>query len=79
MTNQSKRRRILRELNEVQFRNEALVPLKKKGCEKVRESANLQQAMNFRLGKKSFLILMSVRPNAPYRDRYKDDGAMKVP
>lgn len=38
MTKVSERRQLLKELNEDQFRNEALVPLlKKMGCEKVRE------------------------------------------
>lgn len=41
-----------------------------------RESMSLQRGMNFDCGGKGYsVILMSVRPNAPYRDRFQDDGA----
>ena len=43
-----------------------------------REGVNLQQGMNFRLGRKYSVILMSVRPNAPYRDTVVDDGATLI-
>lgn len=40
-----------------------------------REGASLQRGMNFELGHNHSVILMSVRPNAPYADRYEDDGS----
>ena len=40
-----------------------------------REGVSLQRGMNFRLGKNHSVILMSVRPNAPYSDRFEDDGS----
>jgi hypothetical protein len=43
-----------------------------------REKVNLQQGMNYRLGRTYSVILMSVRPNAPYRDVVVDDGATLV-
>ena len=39
-----------------------------------REGASLQQGMNFGLGGNPSVILMSLRPNAPYRDRIEDGG-----
>jgi hypothetical protein len=39
-----------------------------------REGASLQRGMNYRLGGTYSVILMSKRPNAPYRDQVKDDG-----
>jgi hypothetical protein len=39
-----------------------------------RESSSLQRGMNFDLGVGYAVILMSVHPNAPYRDRFEDDG-----
>jgi hypothetical protein len=39
-----------------------------------REGASLQQGMNFGIGGNHSVILMSVRPNAPYRDRLEDSG-----
>ena len=39
-----------------------------------REGASLQQGMNFGLGGNHSVILMSVRPNAPYRDQIEDSG-----
>ena len=38
------------------------------------ESATLQRGMNFRLKAGSSVILMSLRPGAPYADRIEDDG-----
>jgi hypothetical protein len=39
-----------------------------------REGASLQRGMNFRLHPTHSVILMSVRRNAPYRDRIEDEG-----
>ena len=39
-----------------------------------REAVSLQRGMNFELGYNHSVILMSVRPNAPYADRFEDDG-----
>jgi hypothetical protein len=43
-----------------------------------REGMSLQRGMNFRLGGSYSVILMSLRPNAPYRDRVEDDGATLI-
>lgn len=44
-----------------------------------RESgANLQQGMNFRLQGRHSVIVMSVRPNAPYADRIEDGGRVLI-
>ncbi len=43
-----------------------------------RERASLQQGMNFGLGGNHSVILMSVRPNAPYQDRLEDAGTTLV-
>lgn len=43
-----------------------------------REGASLQQGMNFGLGGNHSVILMSVRPNAPYRDRLEDSGTTLI-
>ena len=40
----------------------------------IREGSSLQRGMNFHLGGDHSVILMSVQPNAPYRDRLEDDG-----
>jgi HNH endonuclease len=45
-------------------------------CQK--EGTSLQKGMNFRLKGKHSVILMSVRPNAPYRDVVLEDGAVLV-
>jgi hypothetical protein len=45
-------------------------------CQK--EGTSLQKGMNFRLKGKHSVILMSVRPNAPYRDEVKEDGAVLI-
>lgn len=42
------------------------------------EGTSLQKGMNFRLKGKHSVILMSVRPNAPYKDEVKDDGAVLI-
>lgn len=43
-------------------------------CQK--EGTSLQKGMNFRLKGKHSVILMSVRPNAPYRDEVQEDGSV---
>lgn len=43
-----------------------------------KEGASLQQGMNFGLGSNHSVILMSVRPNAPYRDRFEDSGTTLI-
>ena len=43
-----------------------------------REGASLQRGMNFNLGRGYSVILMSVRPNAPYRDQFDEDGASVI-
>lgn len=45
-------------------------------CQK--EGTSLQKGMNFRLQGKHSVILMSVRPNAPYRDEVRADGAVFI-
>ena len=39
-----------------------------------REGVNLQRGMNYRLGGAYSVVLMSTRPNAPYRDEIEEDG-----
>ena len=39
-----------------------------------REGASLQRGMNFRLGSNHSVVLMSVRPGAPYEDQVVDEG-----
>jgi len=43
-----------------------------------REGVSLQQGMNYGLGGNYSVILMSVRPNAPYRDEFLDDGTTLI-
>jgi HNH endonuclease len=43
-----------------------------------REGASLQKGMNFGLGGSHSVILMSVRRNAPYRDRLEDGGTVLI-
>ncbi|MDP1717262.1 MAG: HNH endonuclease [Burkholderiales bacterium] len=43
-----------------------------------REGVSLQRGMNYGLGGNHSVILMSVRPNAPYRDRLEDGGTTLV-
>lgn len=43
-----------------------------------REGVSLQRGMNFELGTNHSVILMSVRPGAPYADRFEDDGSTLV-
>lgn len=43
-----------------------------------REGVSLQRGMNFQIGDNHSVILMSVRPNAPYADRFEDDGSTVI-
>jgi hypothetical protein len=43
-----------------------------------REGVSLQRGMNFGLGGNHSVILMSVRPNAPYRDHLEDGGTTLI-
>jgi len=43
-----------------------------------REGASLQRGMNYEIAKSHSVILMSVRPGAPYADRFEDDGSTIV-
>lgn len=43
-----------------------------------REGTSLQAGMNFGLGGNHSVILMSVRPNAPYQDRLEDGGTTLI-
>lgn len=43
-----------------------------------REGASLQRGMNFGLGRNHSVILMSLRPNAPYQDRIEDGGTVLI-
>lgn len=43
-----------------------------------REGVSLQRGMNFGLGGNHSVILMSVRPNAPYRDRLEEAGTVLI-
>lgn len=43
-----------------------------------REGVSLQRGMNYRLGSNHSVILMSVRPNAPYEDEVQDDGTVLI-
>jgi len=42
------------------------------------EGVNLQRGMNFRLKKEYSVILMSLRPGAPYADRVEEDGRVLI-
>lgn len=42
------------------------------------EGASLQRGMNFRLGGRTSVILMSLRKGAPYSDRVEDGGRMLI-
>ena len=42
------------------------------------EGASLQRGMNFRLGRRYSVILMSVRPGAPYADQIEEDGRVLI-
>lgn len=44
----------------------------------VEEGCSLQRGMNFKLGDSYSIILMSLRPNAPYADRIEDDGKILI-
>lgn len=43
-----------------------------------REGVSLQRGMNYRLGENHSVILMSVRPGAPYADRFEDEGSTLI-
>ncbi len=43
-----------------------------------REGTSLQRGMNFRLGGRHSVILMSRRPDAPYSDRVEEDGTVLI-
>ncbi len=43
-----------------------------------REGTSLQRGMNFGLGGDHSVVLMSVRPNAPYQDRLEDNGTTLI-
>jgi HNH endonuclease len=43
-----------------------------------REGVSLQRGMNFGLGGNHSVILMSVRPNAPYEDEIKEGGSVLI-
>jgi hypothetical protein len=43
-----------------------------------REGVSLQRGMNFRLGRAHSVILTSMRPGAPYRDRVEDEGTTLI-
>jgi hypothetical protein len=43
-----------------------------------REGASLQRGMNYRLGGRHSVILMSLRKDAPYRDRLEDSGTTLI-
>jgi hypothetical protein len=43
-----------------------------------REGVSLQRGMNYELGGNHSVILMSVRPGAPYADRFDDDGSILI-
>ena len=43
-----------------------------------REGVSLQKGMNYRICEGYSVILVSVRPNAPYRDRFEDDGSTLI-
>ncbi len=43
-----------------------------------REGVSLQRGMNFKLRGNHSVILMSIRPGAPYADRFEDDGSTVI-
>lgn len=43
-----------------------------------REGASLQRGMNYRLGGMYSVVLMSLRPGAPYRDSVEDEGTVLI-
>lgn len=42
------------------------------------EGVNLQRGMNYRLATDHSVVLMSLRPNAPYADRIEEDGRVLI-
>lgn len=43
-----------------------------------REGASLQKGMNFNIGRNHSVILMSLRKDAPYRDKIEDEGTTLI-
>lgn len=43
-----------------------------------REGSSLQRGMNFRLRGKHSVILMSIRPDGPYSDRFEEDNSVLI-
>jgi len=43
-----------------------------------REGVSLQRGMNYQIGHNHSVILMSVRPGAPYEDKYMDNGTIII-
>ena len=43
-----------------------------------REGVSLQRGMNFGLNGNHSVILMSIRPGAPYRDHFQEDGSVLI-
>jgi hypothetical protein len=43
-----------------------------------REGVSLQRGMNFGIGGTHSVILMSLRPNAPYEDRIEANGSILI-
>jgi hypothetical protein len=43
-----------------------------------REGVSLQRGMNFGIGGNHSVVLMSLRPNAPYRDELRDGGTVLI-
>jgi len=43
-----------------------------------REGANLQKRMNYNIGRDHSVILMSLRRDAPYRDKIEDEGTILI-
>jgi hypothetical protein len=43
-----------------------------------REGVSLQRGMNFSINGRYSVILMSLRPNAPYRDALRNDGCTLI-
>jgi HNH endonuclease len=60
---------------QTEFTNDNIIPYVEM-CR--REGTSLQRGMNFGLGGSHSVILMSVRHNAPYRDRLEDHGTTLI-
>jgi len=59
----------------IDFRSDNIIPYIEM-CR--REGTSLQRGMNFGLGGNHSVILMSVRRNAPYRDKVEDNGTILI-